>query len=80
MHTFQGIAVDAGVSVDGDCNMTHMITNECIEIDFGQSTGGLSLCLTEDATVKLADLIVVALEDFRQNRASADRSDRFLSQ
>ena len=76
MHTFQGIAVDAGVSVDGDCTMTHMVTNECIEINFGQSTGGLNLCLTEDATAKLANLIVVALEDFRQNRTTVDRSDR----
>jgi hypothetical protein len=77
MHTFQGIAIDAGVSIDGDCTVTHRVSRDCIEIDFGQGgTGGLNLCLTENAAAKLADVITVALSDFRQHRDSTDRPDQ----
>ena len=74
MFHFQGIAVDAGVSVDGDCTMTHSVHNEGVDIDFGQSTGGLHLCLTENAAIKLADLLSTALADFRQHRATHESS------
>jgi len=74
VHHFQGIAVDAGVSIDGDCTMTHVVTNEGIDIDFGHSTGGLHLCLTENAAAKLADLVALALADFRQDRATCENS------
>ena len=78
MFHFQGIAVDAGVSVDGDCTMTHSVHNEGVDIDFGQSSGGLHLCLTENAAVKLSDLLTVALADFRQNRATHESSTRVM--
>jgi hypothetical protein len=74
MYHFQGIAVDAGVSVDGDCTMTHSVHNEGVDIDFGHGTGSLHLCLTENATVKLTDLLTVALADFRQHRVTCESS------
>lgn len=80
MHHFQGIAVDAGASVSGDCTVTHMVSVDSIEIDFGHSAGSLHLCLSEDAAIKLVNVATIALEDFRQHRAIADRSDQLNSQ
>lgn len=68
MFHFQGLSVDAGISIDGSCTMTHSALHEGIEIDLGDSSGGVHLCLTEDATVKLVDLMAIALADFRQHR------------
>ena len=74
MHTCQGIAVDAGVSIDGDCTITQTVSQDCVEIEFGQSIGCLHLCMTESAAAKLADVITVALADFRQRNDAADLS------
>ncbi len=76
MHNFQGISVDAGASIDGDCTITHMVTLDSIEINFGHSVGSLQLNMTEDAAIKLVNLMAVALDDFRQHRATAQRSGR----
>lgn len=75
MHTFQGIAIDAGASIDGDCAITHRVGQDCVEIDFGHRTGGLNLCLTEDAAAKLANVITVALGDLHHRRDTTDRTD-----
>jgi hypothetical protein len=77
MHTFQGISVDAGVTVDGDCTITHTVCLDGIEFDFGHRTGSLHLCMTEDAAIKLVHIATVALDDFRQHRATTDRSEAF---
>ena len=37
MNTFLGIAVDATASIDSDCDMTHAVSPNCVEIDFGHS-------------------------------------------
>jgi len=75
VHHFQGISVDAAVSVDGDCTITHGVNTDHIEIEFGHSAGSLQLCLTENAAVKLVNAVTVAVEEFRQHRATLDRSD-----
>ena len=72
MHTISGISVDAGVSIDGDCDMTHTVTLDCVEIEFGQRTGCLQLCMTEDAVTKLVNIANIALADLRQHRATTD--------
>jgi hypothetical protein len=76
IHTFQGISVDAGVTIDGDCTITHTTSLDSIEVDFGHRTGSLQLCMTEDAAIKLVNVMTIALDDFRQHRATAERSDR----
>ena len=68
--------MDAGVCVDGDCAIAHMVSGDAIEIDFGHATGSLHLCLSEDAAVKLVNVVTVAVADFQQHRATLDRSDR----
>lgn len=74
MPTFCGISVDAGVSIDGDCAMTHTVTTpECVEIELGQSAGSLSLCMTEEAVTKLVRVATTALDELRQRRISASR-------
>ncbi len=75
MPTFCGISVDAGVSIDGDCDMTHKVTTlDCVEIELGQSAASLQLCMTEDAAAKLVDVATSALDALRQRRATADRA------
>ncbi len=76
MHTFLGISVDAGASIDGDCDMTHTVTPNCVEIEFGHSTGCLHLGLTEAATTKLVNVATVALDEMRQLHATAHHQDR----
>ncbi len=77
---FQGIAVDAGVCVDGDCAITHMVSGDAIEIDFGHATGSLHLCLSQDAAVKLVNVVTVAVADLQEHRATLDRSGRVREQ
>lgn len=76
MHTFQGLAVDAGVSVDGDCAVTHVVSREGIEIDFESSFGALHLFMTEGAAIKLINVLAVAMEDFQQSHALAAGGER----
>jgi len=72
MPTFCGISVDAGVSIDGDCDMTHTVTTQnCVEIELGQSAGSLQLCMTEDAATKLVNVVTSALDALRQRRVTA---------
>ncbi len=72
MPTFCGISVDAGVSVDGDCDMRHTVTTlDCVEIELGQSAGSLQLCLTEAAAAKLVNVATSALDTLRQRRTGA---------
>lgn len=59
------------VSIDGDCDMKHTVSTDCIEIKFGRSMGSLQLCLTEDAASKFAHVLTTALDDFRQRRGTA---------
>ena len=80
MHTFQGISVDAGVTIDGDCTITHTVSRDGIEVDFGHRAGCLQLCMTEDAALKLVNVMTVALDDFRQHRATADHPDRLTNE
>ncbi len=69
MPTFCGISVDAGVTIDGDCDMKHTVTtDDCVEIELGQSTGSLVLCMTEKAAANLADLTAGALAELHQRR------------
>lgn len=70
MFNFQGISVDAGVSVDGSCDITHNVSHNGIEMDFGHSAGSLHLTLTEDAATKLTHVVTAALADYRQSRAN----------
>lgn len=76
MNTFLGIAVDATVSVDGDCDVTHAVSRDCVEIDLGHSVGSLHLGLTERALVKLVNVATVALEEMRQLRTGSSELDR----
>lgn len=69
MYNIQGIAVDAGASIDDGCDITHVVYADTIELDFGHSTGGLHLSLTERAAENIMRVVAVALEDFRQHRA-----------
>jgi len=63
------------VSIDGDCDITHTITGrDCVEIELGQSTGSLQLCMTEDAATKFVNVATSALDALRQRRAGADQS------
>ncbi len=80
MHHFQGISVDAGVSITGDCAITHTVSLESIEIELGHRVGSLQLCMTEDAAIKLMNIVTVALDDFRQHCATADNSDQLRSE
>lgn len=73
MHHFQGISVDTGVSIDGDCSITHTVSADSIDITFGSSSGSLLLTMTENAAVKLMDLMATALGDLRQRRATAEQ-------
>lgn len=73
MRTFQAITVDAGVSIDGDCAITHVASDEAIEVSIGPSTGGLNLCLSVDAASRLVDVMTMAVADLRQCRATPDR-------
>jgi len=74
MPTYCGISVDAGVSIDGDCDMTHTVTTQdCVEIELGQSSGSLQLCMTEAAAAKLVNVATSALDTLRQRRAAADQ-------
>ena len=72
MHTNMGIAVDATVSISGDCDLTHAVSRDCVEIDLGHSTGSLHLGLTETALTKLVNVATVALDEVRELRI-ADR-------
>jgi hypothetical protein len=76
MNTFLGIAVDATVSVDGDCDVTHAVSYNCVEIDLGHSVGSLHLGLTERALVKLVNVATVALDEVRQLRLASSNPDR----
>lgn len=76
MFTFQGMSVDVGVSVDGDCDIAHTVGRDYIEINFGRTAGSLQLCMTEESVAKLANIATVALDDFRRRRAEAEQSDR----
>ena len=80
MHNFQGISVDAGVTIDGDCTITHTASLDSIDVDFGHRVGCLQLCMTEDAAIKLVNVVTVALDDFRQHRATAEHSDRLTNE
>ncbi|HEY3753155.1 MAG TPA: hypothetical protein VGL80_28530 [Pseudonocardiaceae bacterium] len=68
MNTFLGIAVDATASIDSDCDMTHAVSPNCVEIDFGHSTGSLHLGMTEAAVAKLVNVATVALDELRELR------------
>jgi hypothetical protein len=76
MHTFLGIAVDATVSVDGDCDVTHAVSQNCVEIDLGHSVGSLHLGFTEAALTKLVNVATVALDEVRELRLGTSPSDR----
>jgi hypothetical protein len=76
MRTFLGIAVDATVTVDGDCDLTHAVSRDCVEIDFGHSTGSLYLGLTETALVKLVNVATVALDEVRQLRSTTSHPEQ----
>ncbi len=74
MPTFCGISVDAGVSVDGDCEITHTVTTrDCVEIELGQSAGSLQLYMTEEAATKLVNVATDALDVLRRRRVAADQ-------
>ncbi len=68
------------VAIGGDCAITHAVSRDCIEVDFGHRAGCLQLCMTEDAAIKLVSIATVALDDFRQHRATADHSDRLTNE
>ena len=76
MHHFQGISVDTGVSIDGDCSIAHAVNADSIDITFGSSSGSLLLTMTENAAVKLMDLVATALGDLQQRRATAEQPTR----
>lgn len=76
MRTFLGIAVDATVTVDGDCDLTHAVSPNCVEIDLGHSAGSLHLGFTEQALAKLINVATVALDEVRELRLDASQSDR----
>ena len=74
MPTFCGISVDAGVSIDGDCDIKHTVTTgDCVEIELGQSAGSLQLCMTEAATAKLVTVATSALDALRRRHTTADQ-------
>lgn len=75
MYTFQGIAVNAGASIDGDCSIAHTVDNEGIEVNIGSGTGGLNLNLSADAAVKLTEVVTLAVTDLRQRHTIPDRSE-----
>lgn len=76
MHTFLGIAVDATVSIDGDCDLTHAVSHNCVEIDLGHSAGSLHLGFTEKALAKLINVATVALAEVRELRLGSNQLDR----
>ena len=76
MHTFQGIAVNAGASIGTDCQIAHTLDNDGIEINMGSGPGGLSLCLSGDAAVRLVDVMTAAVADLRQRRTTSELSER----
>jgi hypothetical protein len=76
MHTFLGIAVDATVSISGDCDITHAVSRDCVEIDLGHSVGSLHLGLTETALVKLVNVATVALDEVREIRIASSHPNR----
>jgi hypothetical protein len=74
MPIYCGISVDAGVSIDGDCDITHTVTTQdCVEIELGQSSSSLQLCMTEQAVAKLVNVATGALDELRQRRAAANQ-------
>ncbi len=65
MNTFQGIAMDAWIDVDGDCPMVGEVVGREAQIELGHSTGSLHLVLTERGLGNLADVLATALAELR---------------
>jgi hypothetical protein len=65
MNTFQGIAMDAWIDVDGDCPMSGEVVGSQAQIELGHSTGSLHLVLTERGLGNLVDVLTTALTKLR---------------
>lgn len=61
--------MDAGVCLEGDCEITHKVIAGRIEIEFGHAAGSLTLCLSEDAAVNLMNVVTAATEEFQRRAA-----------
>ena len=70
MDRSERVSVDVVVCIDGDCAINYMVAGDRIEIEFGRASGSLTLCLPEDTAIKLIDIVSLAIEDFRQQRAA----------
>jgi hypothetical protein len=53
MQTNRGIAVDAWVAIDGDCDLVWSVVGDQAEFEFGHRTGSIGVVATKDALTKL---------------------------
>lgn len=73
MNTLLGIAVDATVNISDDCEVTYVVSPNCVEINFGHPAGSLFLGLTEAAAAKLVNVATAALAEVRALTSVADQ-------
>lgn len=76
METHDGIAVDATVIIDGDCEIEYEVSANTIEIKCGHRTGSLFLGMSEAAVTRLMMIETAALEEMRQLRAGTHERSR----
>ena len=65
MFTNQGIAVNAWVTVDGDCSLSCDVIGDQAQFEFGTSTGSLNLIASETGLARLATVANDALTRLR---------------
>jgi hypothetical protein len=65
MNTFQGIAMDTWVDIDGSCPIDVEVVGQQAQFQLGHATGSLHLVLNEKGLGKLTDALAAALAKLR---------------
>jgi hypothetical protein len=66
MDTFQGIALDVWVSIDGDCSMTSEVAKSEVQLEVGHNKGSLHLVVSEEGLARLVEMAGAALREVRE--------------
>jgi hypothetical protein len=65
VNTLRGIALDAWVTIDGDCPMTSEVSKSEVQLELGHGIGSLHLVLGEDGLTRLLEIANEALAEMR---------------
>jgi hypothetical protein len=73
MFTYEGIAVNAWVSLDSSCSVEPEVSGDELHVEFGSRSGSLRLVITQEMVDRLAVVFADAKARFQELDEEADR-------